>query len=124
MEKRDSLLDLDPQIQQGCENAALAIGKMLQGPDFRGKKVLELMSQGMTMSEILGLDEKYLDALFTKAAQLLKAGQIENSRELFRTIVQLQPFDERYTYGFASTFQIEGNYRAAGRLYAYCLTMN
>lgn len=124
MENRRSLLDPDPDMEKGLELGTQLIGELLEGPDFEGKKVLQLLAQGLTLSEIHGISETQLDVLFQKAAQLLEAGEIENSRQLFLTIVRLQPLEERYTYGLATTYQVEGDFRTAGRLYAFYLNMN
>src|SRR5690606_2415686 len=111
MATRSSLLDLDPEIQKGLEMATETIARILEGPDFQGKRIMELMAQGLTMSEILGISEKQLDLVFQKATQLLEAGRIEDSRKLFTMVMQLQPFEERYTYGLATTYQVGGDFR-------------
>lgn len=104
--------------------ASDALGKIMEGPDFAGKKILDLMGQGLSLGDILDISERQLDAVSIQATQFLEAGNIAAARELFTLIVRLQPMEARYTYGLATTYQLEGNYRSAGRLYAIYLGLD
>lgn len=124
MEFGGSLLDFDPQIHEGMQSATKVLDGLLQGPDFRGKEILELMGRGLSLAEILKLSDAQLDAVFQQASRFLEAGEIVKARELFSLLIRLQSLDERYTYGLATTYQIEGDCRTAGRLYALYLSLN
>jgi tetratricopeptide (TPR) repeat protein len=124
MDKRGSLLDLEPEIQEGLKQATGMIDDLLAGPDFQGKKILELQGKGMTLSEIFGISDIHLEAAFFQATQFLQAGRVRKAREILYRLVRLQPMDERFTYGLAATFQFAGEYRTAGRLYGVYLSMN
>lgn len=124
MGQRRSLLELDPAMQEGLIQAQKIFDRLLSGPNFKGKKVLELMSKGMTLSEMMDLPREHLDALHQDAVMQFQAGNIERAREFFAFGVQLDPYDLRFTYGLAATFQKEGDIVTAARLYGYYFTMN
>lgn len=124
MGEKSKILDLDPRVSESMQAASDILNEMMQGPDFAGKKILDLMGQGLTLGEILDISQRQLDAVFVRATQLLEAGNIAAARDLFTLVVRLQPMEPRYTYGLATTYQLEGNFRSAGRLYAVYLGLD
>jgi Flp pilus assembly protein TadD len=90
----------------------------------RQQEVLDLMKGGMSLGDIMGLKKEHRDALLVQCFQLLQAGEIEKARDGFLRLYQLEPLDERSIFALATTYQMEGNFVAAGQLYVHFLALD
>lgn len=120
----DGLLDNEQQLAGALRYAAEIVGELTRDPALRDHPLLELMGQGLSIGDLLAIPDEKLDAVFLKASQILESGDIEKARQLFSLLCQLHPLEERYTYGLAATYQLEGNFEAAGRLYVLYLSLD
>jgi tetratricopeptide (TPR) repeat protein len=120
----DGLPSNEKQVESALEHAALLTAELLDDPVLKDRKVIELLGKGLSIADILDIPERQLEAVFDKACQLVAAGELQKARKLFWMLCQIQPLEERYTYGLATTYQLEGNHRVAGRLYVLFLSLD
>jgi tetratricopeptide (TPR) repeat protein len=90
----------------------------------RAMSALELMKEGLSIGDIMGLKKEHRDALLVQAGRLLKAGEVGKARDALIGLYQIEPLDERTIYMLATTYQIEGDLSAAGRLYVTFLALD
>jgi Flp pilus assembly protein TadD len=93
-------------------------------PTERTQSILDLMKEGLTLGDILGLKKPHRDALLTQGLQFIQLGELEKGREVLERMYQLDPFDERSLYGLATSYQLEGDFSRAGKLYVQFLALD
>jgi predicted Zn-dependent protease len=118
------LFEDEKQVQDGMVYAELLAGEVMKVPMFRDNKFVELMREGLSPGDILNIPDDQLELVFGQAIRLMAAGKIREARKLFWTLCNMQPMERRFTYGLATTYQAEGDFRSAGRLYALFLSLD
>jgi tetratricopeptide (TPR) repeat protein len=83
----------------------------------RQQSILDLLNKGVPLADIYGLTQDERDAMFAKGCELVQAGEIEKGRDWLMFVYQLDPFDARVIYVIAVTYQTEGNFTVAAKLY-------
>ena len=121
-----SILDsFDPdEMARGLETAGPVINEIMSTTGLNNLKLVELLKQGLTTAQILDVPADQLEKIFALAAQQLARGDIAKARDLCWMLCQLHPFDERFTYGLATTYHLEGDFAKAARLYLLFLSMD
>jgi Flp pilus assembly protein TadD len=125
-----SILDGMPTTQAEL-NAALEFARpILDGTireanlSERAQSVLDLMQEGLSLADIMGITKPQRDALLVQGCRLLQVGDVAKARDVLTQLYQLEPTDERTIYALASTYQVEGNFAAAGKLYVLFLALD
>ena len=90
----------------------------------RAKSAIDLVKQGLSLANVLGITEKERDALFLLACRTFQFGEIAKARDILINLHVLEPLDARVLYVLASTYQAEGNVNAAGKLYVHFLALD
>jgi tetratricopeptide (TPR) repeat protein len=90
----------------------------------RVNDILELMREGLSLGDVLGIKKEHRDALLTQALGLIKVGEIDKARDALVMLYQLEPMDERSSYALASTYQLQGDFETAGKLYVLFIALD
>ena len=80
-------------------------------------KAFELMREGLSLADIIGITKQQRDALLAQGGRLLQLGEIGKARDVFLQLYRLEYTDERAIYGLATTYQLEGDFATAAKLY-------
>jgi tetratricopeptide (TPR) repeat protein len=86
--------------------------------------VLDELKDGLSLADIMGITKEQRDGLLAHGMRLLQLGEIAKAREVLIPLQQLEPMDERTIYALATSYQLEGNYSIAGKLYVYFLALD
>ncbi|MEJ1160515.1 hypothetical protein [Prosthecomicrobium sp. N25] len=125
-----SILDGLPSSPAEWENAmGIMVPRMaefLEKADLtpRQRSVIEHMRDGMSLGEILGFKPEHRDALFVQSYRLLEAGEPAKARDVLTVLYQLEPLDARTIFALAGTYQLQGDYATAGKLYVHFLALD
>jgi tetratricopeptide (TPR) repeat protein len=122
----DGLPSTEAELKGAMEFAAPIVEKMLGGMDLnpRQRSVLELLKEGLSLADILQISKPERDAMFVKACRQIQAGDIAKARDALMTLYQLEPLDARVLYALAVTYQTDGKYDVAGKLYIQFLALD
>jgi tetratricopeptide (TPR) repeat protein len=122
----DGMPSSEADLKKAMEFVAPHIDKMIaeSGLTEREQSVFELMKEGLSLGDIYGITKEQRDALLVHAGRFLKAGDIQKARDILLKVYQFEPTDERAIYALATTFQLEGNFSAAGKLYLAFLALD
>lgn len=122
----DGMPNNEAELKAAMEFAAPILDKTMAELKFpeRAASVMELLKEGLSLGDIMGLKKEHRDALLVQAGRLLKAGEIAKARDALIVLYQLEPLDERTIYMLATTYQIEGDLTAAGKLYVVFLALD
>jgi type III secretion system low calcium response chaperone LcrH/SycD len=80
-------------------------------------RIIEGLAQGLTIGDIVGLDQENLEAGYGLAFNLYNAGNFKDAETLFSGLCLYEHNDERFWMGLAGSRQALGNY--AGAIDAY-----
>lgn len=126
-----SILDANPllrmnkeQLETFKENYDLLLGEAMKEAGLDETAAWRAIGEGATLSAGLGLDEAHLEALYGQAFDLLHNGDNERARSVFLTLVQLDPHEPKYVYGFAASYQLAGEPEKAAHLYVTYIPMD
>lgn len=116
------LLKMDPEKVK--EYAEIFTEIAVQEGGLENSRVWNAVKQGATPAAGLGLDRHHLEAMYARGYDLLRNGDIERSRAVLLTLLQLDPHQEKYMYAFAATYQMEGKLDIAAKLYVTFIAMD
>lgn len=111
----DALKFAEPIVNQAIEKMGLT---------ERQQGVLKLMEEGLSLADILGITKQQRDALLAQGGRLLQVGDIEKARDVLIMLYQLEPLDERTIYLLAATYQAEGDFKSAARIYVLFIALD
>ena len=120
-----SILDGLPRSAAEAQKILELTGPMVQrvfnSMDLTPKQrsMLDLLNKGFSLADIYGLTQDERDAMFAKGCQLVQAGDIEKARDWLIFLHQLDPLDARIIYVIAVTYQTQGNFSLAAKLYIF-----
>ena len=120
----DGMPSNEDELKAAVEFAAPYLDKAVADSPARVAGVMELMKEGLSLGDIMGLKKEHRDALLVQAGRLLKAGEVGKARDVLIVLYQIEPLDERTIYMLAMTYQIEGDLTAAGKLYVVFLALD
>ncbi|WP_062012792.1 tetratricopeptide repeat protein [Aureimonas sp. AU4] len=92
--------------------------------DERTKGIADLMGQGLTLRNALGLSTEHMTALLTQGSQLLAAGRHQPARDLALQVMHLDPLEARAPYLMGVSFQTEGDIAKAAHFYLQFLALD
>lgn len=90
----------------------------------RMKSIIDLMSEGLSLAQILDVSKEHLDALFVEATRLIQSGQPAKARDMLTGLYQLDPLASRTLYALGLTYQLEGDHEKAGKIYIQFLALD
>lgn len=122
----DGMISSKAELERANEYAAPIVEFALDRMKFSPKtqSVIELMKQGLSLGDILGITKEQRDALFAHACRLLQHREIQKARDFLQQLYQIEPLEARTIYALAGTFQMEGDYARAGKLYVNFLALD
>ncbi|RVU14209.1 tetratricopeptide repeat protein [Methylobacterium oryzihabitans] len=90
----------------------------------RAQSILEAMREGLSLADILKIPKEERDALLAQGIRQMQVGDVAGAQATLTTLYYLEPLDARAIYALATTYQAQGNYGAAGKLYAGFLALD
>lgn len=85
------------------------------------RRIVELMRDGFSFADIFDISEEERDTVFAVGRQLLMVGDLARARDVFLTLLEIEPGDARVLYALAGCYQGEGKLSVAAQLYTYFL---
>ena len=123
-----SILDSHPLLKIDMESAAesvpMFLDAIMESLDLEDTPYYQAVRSGATPAAALGLEKRHIEALYQQGYDLLAVGDIEKSRAVLTTLLQLDPSEERAVYALAATYQMEGRFDAAAQIYMTFITMD
>jgi tetratricopeptide (TPR) repeat protein len=122
----DGLPRSEAEARKALEATAPAIDELFAAMDLSANQrlVLDLLKKGHLLADIYGLTHEEREAMFARGCHLVQAGEIEKGRDWLMFVHQLNPRDARVVYVIAVTYQAQGNFSLAGKLFAYFIALN
>jgi tetratricopeptide (TPR) repeat protein len=114
------------EVQKALELVEPIVQQFINTLDLspKQKEILALVKQGHSIADIYGLTQEHRDAMFAKGCQLVQAGEIKKGRDWLTYLHLLDPRDARIIYVIAVTYQSEGNFTLAAKLYILFLALD
>lgn len=123
-----SILESHPLLKIDMESAAKSVPMFLDAVmkslELEDTPYYQAVRAGATPAAALGLDQRHIEALYQQGYDLLAVGDIEKSRGVLTTLLQLDPSEERGVYALAATYQMEGRFDVAAQIYTTFITMD
>jgi len=124
-----SILDSLPseaEMRRAIEVMAPRIEQLFAGMDLSPKQrsIVELLKKGYSLADIHGFTQDERDAMFARGCQLVQAGEIDKGRDWLMFVNRLDPRDARVVYVIAVTYQTQGNFSLAAKLYVYFIALD
>lgn len=122
----DGMPSNEAELKRALELANPMVDQILEKMQLTEpqREAIELMKQGLSLADILGISKQHRDALLVQGIRLLQAGEVKKARDALTTLYQLEPMDARTIYALANTYQLEGDYATAGKLYVTFLALD
>lgn len=122
----DGMPKTEAELKKVFDIAGAASAHVIQGMELseRQQSIIDLMKEGMSLADILGISKEHRDALLVQGGRFLQLGEIQKARDTLTVLYQMEPMDERVIYALATSFQLEGNFKAAGQLYVHFLALD
>ncbi|WP_375453309.1 tetratricopeptide repeat protein [uncultured Methylobacterium sp.] len=83
----------------------------------RARSIIDAMKGGLSLADIAKISKEERDALLVQGIRQMQSGDVAGAQNTLTTLHYLEPLDERVIYALATTYQTQGNYAAAGKLY-------
>jgi tetratricopeptide (TPR) repeat protein len=124
-----SILDGIPteaDLMRATERVAPLLDKLMVDAKLseRDASILELMKEGLSLGDIVGITKDQRGALLVQAGRFIQVGDIGKARDVLFKLYQFEPLDERTIYALATTYQLEGNFALAAKLYVFFLALD
>lgn len=114
------------ELRAALEFAAPILDKTVSELNLpeRVQSILELMQEGLSLADIYGITKQQRDALLAQAGRFIQLGELGKARDTLTVLYQLEPLDERASYALATTYQLQGDFATAGKLYVQFLALD
>ena len=125
-----SILDgLPKDREQGATAALLAsqiVSGATKGADLnpRQQSIVDLLNEGLSLADICGITKGERDVLLAQSGRLLQAGNVRGAQDMLINLLQLEPTDHRVSYTLGITFQMQGDFARAGKLFAQAIALD
>jgi tetratricopeptide (TPR) repeat protein len=122
----DGLPTSEAELKTAIEIAEPYVQKMFDDLNLppAAKQAVELMKEGLSLADIAGITKQQRDALLAQGGHLLQLGEVGKARDVFIQLYKLEPSDERTVYALATTYQIEGDFATAAKLYVLFMALD
>jgi tetratricopeptide (TPR) repeat protein len=125
-----ALLDGMPSTKAEWESALAAAAPLMQQfveseqmtPKMRS--VIDMMSEGLSLADIMQLTPAHRDALVLYAARTIQAGDLAKAADFLEMLYRMDAFDARVPYMLGAIRQHQGDHVQAARLYIGHLALN
>lgn len=78
------------------------------------------LTEGKSPKEAMGLSDEYVEGMYSFSYRLYTMGKYDQSLQLFRLLVMLNPLEPRYMLGLAACFHMLKDYDNAASSYMLC----
>jgi len=85
-------------------------------------EVIKLIKDGFSLADIFDITQEQRDSLFAQACKMMHVGDIKRARAFLIALLEIEPRDWRVVYVLGGTFQAEGKYAAAAKIYLYFIS--
>lgn len=102
----------------------LTISEVDNETEGQATELLDLLSNGGTLGDASGLDEKDLELLYSMAFTFYNNGKYDKALPLFEFINMMDHLSTKYRMGLGATQQSLGNYEKAVEAYGYCTILD
>jgi tetratricopeptide (TPR) repeat protein len=122
----DGMISSEEELKSAMKFASELSTNALRemGPNERTQSILDLMNEGLSLGDILGVTKEQRDALLNLAIGFIKSNEIQKAQDVLLKLIQLEPLDERANYVMATTYQLAGDFATAGKLYVQFLALD
>jgi tetratricopeptide (TPR) repeat protein len=122
----DGLPNSEVEVQQALELVAPIFQQLADMMNLspQQRAILDLVKQGHSLADIYGLTQEHRDAMFVKGCEFVQTGEIKKGRDWLTFLHVLDPRDARIVYLIAVTYQTEGNFTLAAKLYVFFLALD
>jgi tetratricopeptide (TPR) repeat protein len=122
----DGLPQSEAEVEKALALAAPVVERIFESMDLspRQRSILELLKKGHSLADIYDLTQDERDAMFTRGCQLVQAGEFEKGRDWLMFVHQLDPRDARVVYVIALTYQMQGKFTLAAKLYVFFIALD
>jgi len=79
-----------------------------------------VVGKGKLLKDAMGLSDEMLEGIYTFAYRLYTLGKYDESLQMFRLLIMLNPMESKYTLGLAACFHMQKDYRSAASSYSLC----
>ena len=80
----------------------------------------QVTQQGVMPKDALGMSDAMVEGIYGQAYRLYNTGKYQDSLQLFRLLIMLNPTESKYSLGMAACFHMLKDYRHAAESYALC----
>ena len=101
-----------------CGDVAERIGEVI---DMVSSGFFE---QGLTVAQILGIDKRELEALYTLGSKKYESGEYKAAQDIFVMLCRIDPLSGRNFRALGAAFQMERKYDRALKAYAAAVSID
>lgn len=122
----DGMISSKAEMERSGEYAASILQATMSKLKFTPKtqSVIDLMKEGMSLGDILGVSQQQRDALFVQAVHFMQHREVQKARDILTQLYQFDPLAARTIYALAGTYQMESDFKSAGKLYVSFLALD
>lgn len=114
--------DLDAALVKAAPMAAEMFSKLQLNE--RTRSAIDLMNEGLSLGDIVGIKKDHRDALLVTAGRLMQAGDLAKAKDTLMMLHIIEPLDERSLYMLAAVSQLQGDFATAAKLYIQFLALD
>lgn len=123
-----SILDLGlPQgddLAQTLEKVAPLVEQVLEELGLANDDIIQKAKEGISPHIAYGLSDDHLDAIFATGIRFMQAGDVQKAQDVFLKLTTLNSMDARFNYALGTTFQMQGQYAGAAKIYMIALALD
>lgn len=110
MDKEEEMLEAVMKIAEGDAP------KVQKGVDALYTNIFE---KGMMPKDALGIQDTDTESLYAQAYQLYNMGKYKDARNVFSSLLVIDPIESRFMFGHAACSHMLENYEAAADMYTH-----
>ncbi len=123
-----SILDLNlktgDDLNATLDQIAPVVEQVLEELGLADDEIIQLAKEGISPHIAYGLTDAQLDAIFATGINMMQAGDVQKAQNTFLKLNSLKSMDARYNYALGTTFQMQGQYATAAKIYMISLTLD
>jgi type III secretion system low calcium response chaperone LcrH/SycD len=95
-----------------------------EAAEFDIQRILDAVSQGITLKEIHGISDEQMDGLYSLAYDFYNQGRLDEAEKLFRFLCIYDFYCVDFLMGLAAVYQLKKMYQKAADLYAVAFSQS
>jgi tetratricopeptide (TPR) repeat protein len=125
-----SILDGMPktpaELEQATDYANAVATQFFAKAKFTEKQeeILDLVRRGIFFGEIMGITPEHKDAMLAEGIKLIQLGERKKARDVLLQLYIFDPLDARSIYAMATSYQLDGEFAGAAKLYVQYLALD